>query len=673
MNTSFDTAKQAIVRIFTCKGTVVGTGFLVCENYIVTCAHVIAQALGIKQDVKTRPNEDILLDFPFINPEIQLTANVVLWRPVPSAGEASVAGKEDIAILKLNNSPPANLKPVKLFVETNLRGDEFLTFGFPVNHDDGLEAGGKLGGKQAAGWVQIEGGEVGTRLERGFSGAPIWDEKLKGIVGMAVAADDSRKEAKIGFMIPVEEIVRVFQEENNCLNHLLILHKSNIWGVVPRTYRTTILLLTSLSIVLFTIGYIPHLEKIISQVLGVPTIKQKCNESYSGNPKDAQAIGVATVYSNKTISDGIAEASLIQELDRSNINNLVLCRIETAIPDNQEAKKIAKILEKQFSTVVIVWINKGATSFIGGVEVSAKEKDAGSVDLPSGKIADWTSDFETEDLPSLVTILTKLAISKSYYFQGNIQQAKEVLVMDNNIARELAKNPKNRESIANAYFFKGFLFNNFLQEGCQTLDDCNKAVKSYTEAFNLSGEKLYVALLNLGKTYERLNKFTAAKLAYTKIIDAPLAANDLIIDSLKNRVLIFIKESNYQAAKADFQKLIERDSIEGHLWRAEVYTQHLHQYDVAIEDLKYVISQDNNILYYHFLGLVQLRANKPEVRHTYRKIKCFTQDLANVSTIQYIMEDLQKLSEREPNMTDRINTVLNDLQSQSTSENIPCE
>lgn len=42
----------------------------------------------------------------------------------------------------------------------------------------------------------------GYAVQPGFSGAPVWDEELQGVVGMAVAAEKKREEAKAAFMIP---------------------------------------------------------------------------------------------------------------------------------------------------------------------------------------------------------------------------------------------------------------------------------------------------------------------------------------------------------------------------------------------------------------------------------------------------------------------------------------
>jgi hypothetical protein len=52
----------------------------------------------------------------------------------------------------------------------------------------------------------------GYRLEEGFSGAPVWDEKLQAVVGMAVAAEKKRTEAKAAFIIPTSLLVKAWHE-----------------------------------------------------------------------------------------------------------------------------------------------------------------------------------------------------------------------------------------------------------------------------------------------------------------------------------------------------------------------------------------------------------------------------------------------------------------------------
>lgn len=83
---------SAIVRVRTADDRVVGAGFLVGRRQVLTCAHVIAQALGLPGDApeaekpgfseKTR----LLLDFPLVAPEQQPVARVVRWQPALPSG-----------------------------------------------------------------------------------------------------------------------------------------------------------------------------------------------------------------------------------------------------------------------------------------------------------------------------------------------------------------------------------------------------------------------------------------------------------------------------------------------------------------------------------------------------------------------------------------------------------
>jgi tetratricopeptide (TPR) repeat protein len=78
------------------------------------------------------------------------------------------------------------------------------------------------------GWVQIEDlKEPGYWVQPGFSGTPIWDEQLNGVVGIAVAADRDRT-TKAGFMIPARELITacpsltVYSLEAGSLEHLQV-------------------------------------------------------------------------------------------------------------------------------------------------------------------------------------------------------------------------------------------------------------------------------------------------------------------------------------------------------------------------------------------------------------------------------------------------------------------
>ncbi|MEH2171258.1 trypsin-like peptidase domain-containing protein [Nostoc sp.] len=208
------TFRSAIARIFHANGAVVGVGFLVSgqtRNYILTCAHVVTSALSLPEDIVEAPNNDIFLDFPLIASGQQLKAKVVFWQPVVS--NASTSEPEDIAGLQIEGQLPKETQAIQLIRANNIWQHPFRIFGFPNGHNDGVWATGVLRDGQGKGWVQLEDNKVtGYRIEPGFSGAPIWDETLVGVVGMAVAAEKRREDIKTAFMIPAYVLIEAWDE-----------------------------------------------------------------------------------------------------------------------------------------------------------------------------------------------------------------------------------------------------------------------------------------------------------------------------------------------------------------------------------------------------------------------------------------------------------------------------
>ncbi|MCP4360240.1 MAG: trypsin-like peptidase domain-containing protein, partial [Chloroflexi bacterium] len=83
----------------------------------------------------------------------------------------------------------------------------FRAFGFPAGFDDGVWASGRILAPQAAGWLQVEDTKAtGYFVQPGFSGGPVWDEQVGGIVGMSVAAD-TRQSVRAAFVLPVAALV----------------------------------------------------------------------------------------------------------------------------------------------------------------------------------------------------------------------------------------------------------------------------------------------------------------------------------------------------------------------------------------------------------------------------------------------------------------------------------
>jgi hypothetical protein len=210
--------RSAIARIYNTNGKVVGAGFLVSQQHLVTCAHVVTASLGIVTNTQDSPDGIIEVDFPLIAPGQKVKAKVVFWQPV-NPGQS----KEDIAGLQIEETLPIGVSPVQLVTTSNYWQHKFRIFGFPQGHDTGVWADGELRDLQATHWIQMEAIKVpGYQIEPGFSGSPIWDESLQGVVGMAVAAEKKREGVKAAFMMPTTVLVETWDFLNQSVQEKLI-------------------------------------------------------------------------------------------------------------------------------------------------------------------------------------------------------------------------------------------------------------------------------------------------------------------------------------------------------------------------------------------------------------------------------------------------------------------
>ncbi|MEV5146302.1 trypsin-like peptidase domain-containing protein [Streptomyces sp. NPDC052727] len=203
----------AVVRVRRPDGSIVGGGFLVAPGLVSTCAHVVAQALGTDARSADPPQGRVGLDFPLLGsagPDAPagvsrgtVSARVVGWRPL----RADDTG--DLALLRLDEPPPAATVP--WMVEANELWDHAVrVLGFPPGSDHGVWVAGRLRALQGAGWIQMQS-EAGPAIEGGFSGCPVWDTGLAGVVGMAVAAGTGSGR-NTAYLLPSSVILRTWPE-----------------------------------------------------------------------------------------------------------------------------------------------------------------------------------------------------------------------------------------------------------------------------------------------------------------------------------------------------------------------------------------------------------------------------------------------------------------------------
>lgn len=228
MNTR-TTFESAIVRLLTTAHEPVGVGLLVDANHIVTCAHVVNDALFRTKATLDIPTKEVCFNLLHTNREYILTAKVSIWDH-----------KVDIAVLEFYEQLPTGVIPQIMLDTRQVADHDFDAYGVPPNYDDGVWVSGVLRSTVSGGHVQIVAtNNIGHFIAPGFSGSPLWDKTLDAIVGIIVTADRDTT-TKTAFIIPTEQIrqawpalpsVLVEKHESNPQNALL--RYESPYGTVP--------------------------------------------------------------------------------------------------------------------------------------------------------------------------------------------------------------------------------------------------------------------------------------------------------------------------------------------------------------------------------------------------------------------------------------------------------
>ncbi|WP_243788428.1 trypsin-like peptidase domain-containing protein [Saccharopolyspora gloriosae] len=145
-----------------------GTGFTLPGGRVATCAHVIA---GF---------DEVHAQFPLLG------SDGCAVEVVERDDDA------DIAILRLLE-PPERALPTPVRLDRAVREHRFSVFGFSDAQPHGVWVSGSLAGAQGEGRVQMRVDPDHELIVRGFSGAPVWDEELHGVVGMVVTRSGTNK------------------------------------------------------------------------------------------------------------------------------------------------------------------------------------------------------------------------------------------------------------------------------------------------------------------------------------------------------------------------------------------------------------------------------------------------------------------------------------------------
>jgi WD40 repeat protein len=188
---------RGVVRILAPDGATAGTGFLVHQDgFIATCSHVV-QSIKDQEGNPPRP-EKVRVRFRATGTEVE--ALVVHWSPFTLA---------DVAILKLMGDVPPGIEPLPLGTSAGVKGHKLETFGFPeAEWIDGLSGGGDiLAPTQRCGFPLLQ--VRSTEITAGFSGAPVWDQLRRRVIGMITlftATDKFGRLTESAFLVPADTL-----------------------------------------------------------------------------------------------------------------------------------------------------------------------------------------------------------------------------------------------------------------------------------------------------------------------------------------------------------------------------------------------------------------------------------------------------------------------------------
>lgn len=168
------------------SGAAIGAGCLVLGRFVVTCAHVVADAVGADGMGATAPEATLTFDLPFLGRR-GLAAKVVAWYPVRPLADLVDNPLADVAVLALEGGVevPGGLGPEDIDRRPPVPKARFVAYGFPEGWSgSGTQADGEVLVAGPGGWLQLRDTQShGFFIKPGFSGGPVFSVPVAGTVG----------------------------------------------------------------------------------------------------------------------------------------------------------------------------------------------------------------------------------------------------------------------------------------------------------------------------------------------------------------------------------------------------------------------------------------------------------------------------------------------------------
>ncbi len=186
-----------IVRILDQKKKPIGTGCLIFNRYILTCAHVVQKL-------------DKVIAFSFLESS-QKKYKASKTDIVLPVEEQLFGSSSDIAVLELTQNEVSRIR-VSSEPECDFkdpRNYSVRVCGFPKGLNKGDWAYGKIKGSLEGGLEQFDNAVESKCVAPGYSGAPVWNDHTDALVGMVVSTG-KRKEITSAYMISASTLAKAW-------------------------------------------------------------------------------------------------------------------------------------------------------------------------------------------------------------------------------------------------------------------------------------------------------------------------------------------------------------------------------------------------------------------------------------------------------------------------------
>jgi hypothetical protein len=193
----------------------VGAGVLVGGDFVLTCAHVVEDALkGSGSQIGM--GSKLTIDFPFAN-IADVEAKVVGWHAiVPEVQRRRGSLPSDLAVLKLADPDRVASIDACLIAETDPEANTaFVCQGYLIGWPNGALAEGVLRGSDAGEWIDaVADADFGHFIEPGFSGAPVFATQqepaaVDHVLGICVTADVGGR--RVARLIPPTHLAKALR------------------------------------------------------------------------------------------------------------------------------------------------------------------------------------------------------------------------------------------------------------------------------------------------------------------------------------------------------------------------------------------------------------------------------------------------------------------------------